>query len=202
MHFWLSIVTPASEDEFYYWAWSQFLSPSYYDHPPLIALLIKISTAIFGDNVFGIRFFAVVSSSLVLLLTSTCCRNPAYLFPLLFTPVFFWGGILMTPDAPFLFFWFCYAYWLSQVNEKLGQWNNDPVSRVYHASPLSWFDWLVGGILLGLGFLSKYPMLLAGFCSLFVLITRTQPRAWVPGFLFHLCVASVLSISCFSLVLV
>ncbi len=60
VHFWLSGYLPPAEDELYYWAWAKNLQWSYFDHPPMVAWLISFSTKIFGDNLFGIRFFACV----------------------------------------------------------------------------------------------------------------------------------------------
>jgi 4-amino-4-deoxy-L-arabinose transferase-like glycosyltransferase len=57
---------PLFHDEAYYWVWEQHLGPgnlelSFYDHPPGIAYLIYISTAIFGDSEFGVRaIFAII----------------------------------------------------------------------------------------------------------------------------------------------
>lgn len=61
-HFWLSAHLPPSEDELYYWAWAKDLHWSYFDHPPMVAYLIALSTKIFGDNLFGIRFFACLEA--------------------------------------------------------------------------------------------------------------------------------------------
>lgn len=47
-----------SFDEAYYWLWSRHPQLSYYDHPPLVAWTIWLSTAIFGDSELGVRFFA------------------------------------------------------------------------------------------------------------------------------------------------
>ena len=43
-------------DEAHYWEWSRHPDLSYYSKGPVIAYLIYIGTAIFGNNVFGIRF--------------------------------------------------------------------------------------------------------------------------------------------------
>jgi 4-amino-4-deoxy-L-arabinose transferase-like glycosyltransferase len=52
---------PLAFDEAYYWLWSKNLALGYYDHPPLIAVAIRIGTLAFGDTEFGVRFvpFAV-----------------------------------------------------------------------------------------------------------------------------------------------
>ena len=48
--------TPLSYDEAYYWLWSKHLASGYYDHPPLIAFVIRAGTALFGDTSWGVRF--------------------------------------------------------------------------------------------------------------------------------------------------
>jgi hypothetical protein len=42
-------------DEAYYWMWGQHPALSYYDHPPLNAWLLSLSSAVFGWNVFALR---------------------------------------------------------------------------------------------------------------------------------------------------
>lgn len=51
-------------DSYYYWLWSQHLSASYLDGPPLIAYLIKISTLFFGSTMFAINILPVITSAL------------------------------------------------------------------------------------------------------------------------------------------
>src|ERR1043165_7933966 len=52
-------------DEAYYWLYSRFLDWGYFDHPPMVAIFIRI-----GDNLwhseFGIRLITVISSTLSL----------------------------------------------------------------------------------------------------------------------------------------
>jgi len=43
-------------DEAYYWTLSKENVLSYLDHPPMIAWVVRIGTAIFGDTNFGARF--------------------------------------------------------------------------------------------------------------------------------------------------
>lgn len=56
------IATPVEigPDEAQYWRWSQTLDFGYYSKPPLIAWVIAISTALFGDGEWAIRFFAPI----------------------------------------------------------------------------------------------------------------------------------------------
>ncbi len=43
-------------DEAYYWTLSKEYVLSYLDHPPMVAWLVRLGTAIFGDTSFGARF--------------------------------------------------------------------------------------------------------------------------------------------------
>lgn len=47
------------QDSFYYWTWSHNLQLSYYDGPPLIAYILRLSTLVFGDTVFAINIIGV-----------------------------------------------------------------------------------------------------------------------------------------------
>ena len=42
-------------EEAYYWNYSQHLDWSYLDHPPMVALLIKLFTTLLGTNEFSVR---------------------------------------------------------------------------------------------------------------------------------------------------
>src|SRR5205809_232919 len=54
-------ITPLFPDETYYWEWSRRLAAGYFDHPPAVAYAIRLGTAMFGDNPFGVRFGSVVA---------------------------------------------------------------------------------------------------------------------------------------------
>ena len=51
-------------DEAYYRLWAEHLDWGYYDHPPLVALWVRVSTAIFGTSEFGIRALGVIATAL------------------------------------------------------------------------------------------------------------------------------------------
>ena len=53
--------TPLIPDEAYYWVWSERLQSGYYDHPPLIAWLIRLSTTLFGIEPWSVRLPAIAS---------------------------------------------------------------------------------------------------------------------------------------------
>jgi 4-amino-4-deoxy-L-arabinose transferase-like glycosyltransferase len=47
--------TPLTFDEAYYWMWSKHLAGGYYDHPPMVAVVIRLGTLIAGDTELGVR---------------------------------------------------------------------------------------------------------------------------------------------------
>ena len=48
-------------DEAYYWTWSKENVLSFLDHPPMIAWLIRLSTAVFGDTNLGVRLPGILA---------------------------------------------------------------------------------------------------------------------------------------------
>src|SRR5215471_5426470 len=52
--------TPLTFDEAYYWLWSKHLAFGYYDHPPMVALVIRAGTLIGGDTELGVRLFSIL----------------------------------------------------------------------------------------------------------------------------------------------
>ncbi|MBN2520298.1 MAG: glycosyltransferase family 39 protein [Bacteroidales bacterium] len=96
-------------DEAYYWAFSKYLDWGYFDHPPFVALLIKLGYYLF-NNELGVRLFHVLLSTgtmyLLLLLTE---ENDDEIFLLVFISSFFLihthvAGFLALPDTPLVFF--------------------------------------------------------------------------------------------------
>jgi hypothetical protein len=53
-------VTPLTFDEAYYWMWSKHLAGGYYDHPPGVALVIRLGTMIAGDTELGVRLVSIL----------------------------------------------------------------------------------------------------------------------------------------------
>src|SRR5229473_8496157 len=52
--------TPITFDEAYYWLWSKNLAGGYYDHPPMVALVIRAGTLILGDTELGVRLISIL----------------------------------------------------------------------------------------------------------------------------------------------
>src|SRR6516162_9152750 len=103
--FWFACRYDLIPDEAYYWVWSKHFALSYRDKGPLVAWTILVGTKLFGDTVFGVRFFAVVLSAgtayqmyrlaqrLYDEATALWCLGVTALIPLLCI-----GSILMTID--------------------------------------------------------------------------------------------------------
>ena len=97
-------------DEAYYWVWSLDLAFGYFDHPPLVALWIKISDLLF-DGEFGLRFMSTISFSLMLwVIWLTIDFKDKWRYVTLYfllivsmamLQVF---GFIITPDTPLLLF--------------------------------------------------------------------------------------------------
>jgi membrane-associated phospholipid phosphatase len=144
-----------SEDEAYQWVWSKHLAWSYYSKPPLIALTQFVSTSIWGDTAFGVRFFSpLIAATLGFLLLRFFTREVngrAGFFLVLIvaaTPLLSVGATLLTVDPLTVLFW---------TATMLAGWK-----AVQENSRTS--DWLWTGLWMGLGFLSKYSSPLMWMC--------------------------------------
>src|SRR3954469_712322 len=102
--------TPLTFDEAYYWMWSKSLAGGYYDHPPMVAFVIRLGTLIAGDTELGVR---LVSILLALPMSWAVYRATAILFGgarvaatatvlLNVTLMAAVGTLIVTPDAPLL----------------------------------------------------------------------------------------------------
>lgn len=191
----LTAVLPLADDEVYYWCWAKPLQFSYFDHPPMTACLIRVSTTLFGDTPFGLRVPACLANAFVLFAIARLSRSQALLPWIACTPLFTLGSGLITPDAPLMMFWTAYVWWLVEVHRRLARTHAGTTSRNSLGSPtISWPLWLLGGTLLGAGVLSKYTMALAvpaGFAS-FLFLSRRW-RDWLPGYVFHGVVSFVVA---------
>jgi hypothetical protein len=115
----ISMVQAAStelfDDEAYYWVYSRFMDWGYFDHPPMIAALIKAGYAIF-HNELGVRFFIfLLNTATIYFIQQLTCKKDELLFyaVVMSIAVAQIGGILAAPDIPLLFFAVLY-FWLYQ----------------------------------------------------------------------------------------
>ncbi|MCF6269655.1 MAG: glycosyltransferase family 39 protein [Melioribacteraceae bacterium] len=162
---------PITPQEAYYWFYSQNLDWSYFDHPPMAAYSIWLGTNIFGDNIFGVKFMAVVWYLLTsLLLYKTVSRFTesympnknknmlAFLSVLLYNLTLFAHiyAITIVPDTPLIFFWLLTIY---AIQERIITENKN------------W--WLLAAVGLGLGLVSKYTaVVIIGAIFFFFLFSK------------------------------
>ncbi|WP_190810016.1 glycosyltransferase family 39 protein [Flagellimonas sp. S3867] len=97
-------------DEAYYWYYAQQLDWGYFDHPPMVAFLIKLSS-LFFEGELGVRFMSCVLSVgtyafLWLLIDSQKKKDYViHFFLLLFSMTLLNAyGFFTLPDTPLLFF--------------------------------------------------------------------------------------------------
>ncbi|MCW3462140.1 ArnT family glycosyltransferase [Chitinophaga nivalis] len=112
------------DDEAYYWVYSRHMDWGYFDHPPMIALLIKLGYSIF-HNELGVRLLIVVVNTLTLWITAKLiAAKDNTLFYLLIGAMGAMqiGGMLAVPDVPLIFFaavyFWAYRNFLSEQNWK------------------------------------------------------------------------------------
>jgi hypothetical protein len=99
-------LTQLQDDEAYYWVYSKFLSWGYFDHPPMIALLIKAGTIIFPGEL-GVRLLFIILSTLTLIITEKLIEeeNHILFYAICFSlPVLQIAGFIAVPDIPLIFF--------------------------------------------------------------------------------------------------
>ncbi|QHS61934.1 ArnT family glycosyltransferase [Chitinophaga agri] len=98
--------TELMDDEAYYWVYSRHLDWGYFDHPPMVALLIKMGYALF-HNELGVRLGMIVLNLFTLVITDKLIpRKDNKLFYLLLCVMgaMQLGGMLAVPDIPLIFF--------------------------------------------------------------------------------------------------
>ncbi len=143
--------TDLHSEETQYWLWSKNLSLSYYSKPPLIAYINYISTSILGDNEMGVRINAIIIGFilpyLVYYFTKTSFKDSRAAFIavlILFAmPFYHHTSLLFTTDSLLILFW---------TTALITGWQ----AFLYNKNKY----WIATGIAIGLGFLSKYTILL------------------------------------------
>ena len=160
------------DDDAYHWTWTRQLEWSYFDHPGMVAWLEWLTTSIFGDNRLGIRLPGFLCFTLVVYLMFKFCEElfdrKAAIFTcglLLFAPLWGFGGFVASPEPPFIVLWTMamIVFWQGvRPDEK--RWSLKKT-------------WLLLGLIMGLGFNTKFPMVLIapGF-GLYLLTTKERRK--------------------------
>lgn len=138
-----------SSDETYYWVWGRHLELSYYDHPPFVAWLYWLGQ---GFEWLGLpaRWPGVIVGHLALWIWVLIGKKITdienirwWLWLVILNPMIGLGSVIVTPDIPLMFFWSLSLYLFVVAFERPGFL---PISAL--------------GAAIGLGFASKYSMVL------------------------------------------
>jgi len=151
LHVVIAVSTPVSGDEAYYWDCSRHLDWSYFDQPPLVIWAMIPFRAILGETNLAVRAPAILASLLIALTLLPVVRRlggdfreagVAYLL-LHGTPLVFLGSSYASTDVAMIA-----AY-------TLATW---AAMAVADGDRRGWWGF---GLAIGLGFLAKFPMVLA-----------------------------------------
>jgi hypothetical protein len=102
--------TELANDEAYYWMYSRYLDWGYFDHPPMIAVLVKVGYFLF-QNEFGVRLLPLLMGTSTMYIVYLLLKDEIStisLFILISCSVIIFqshiGGFLAIPDLPVVFF--------------------------------------------------------------------------------------------------
>ncbi|SNY94618.1 ArnT family glycosyltransferase [Flagellimonas pacifica] len=164
-------------DEAYYWYYSQNLDWGYFDHPPMMAFLIEISSWFFKGEL-GVRFMSCVLSIGVYMILWLLIDNKkkkdyvVHFFLLMFSMTLMNAyGFLTLPDTPLLFFTALFLLSYKYFLEK----------------PTVWISIFMGTVMAALMY-SKYHAVLV---ILFVFLSNVKLvkdwRAWLAVIVALIC---------------
>ncbi|MDR2427362.1 MAG: glycosyltransferase family 39 protein [Endomicrobium sp.] len=153
-------------DEAYYWLWSQHLALGYFDHSPMVAWFIKVTTLFFNSEV-AVRFSSIITTIILSFLIWNLAKKlfnetiaAASVIVLNTLPEMMTASIIITPDTPVFLFFSLSVYYLWRLIES------DQTKY-----------WYITGLFFGLALLSKYTAVLFGL-SLFVYIIADRKWYW------------------------
>ncbi|MEM9075879.1 MAG: glycosyltransferase family 39 protein [Bacteroidota bacterium] len=156
-------------DEAYYWYYAQNMDWGFFDHPPMVAFLIKLSSFLF-DGELGVRFMSCILSVgtyLILWLTIDNDKKNDHVvvfFLLLFSTTLLNAyGFLTLPDTPLLFFTALFL-WLY---------------KLFLQKPSYWIALLIGMVMAALMYSKYHAVLVIVFVLLSNLSLLRNPKAWV-----------------------
>ena len=162
-----AVILPLAPQEAYYWNYSRHPALSYFDHPPMAAYLIKLTTLL-GTSSFSIHLAAILLS---IPMTWAIYRLASALFDewvgfwsavvINITFIYAIGALIITPDCPMLLFWA-----LSMI----------ACYRIDQRDSNIW--WILLGIFVGAGFVSKYPIVFAALGAIIFFLSSKERRNW------------------------
>lgn len=171
----LAVAIPISHDEAYYWVWSHHPQLSYFDHPGMISWLFWlghplefIGTAVRLPIVVLGHMSVLIWLALLNDLGFSTQQKKVWLALALTSPFLGLGSLLALPDTPLLFF------------SSLAVWSGLRGLKSIRGQGHLW--WSLSGFALGLGFCSKYHVVVVALAlSLWIIISgewrKLSPQA-------------------------
>ena len=198
LNFLQAIFTEIHSDEAYYFLYGENLAWGYFDHPPMVGVMIYLSNLFFNGNL-SIRFMTILLQAATLLLCWKIVEDKltdsgkvlAFFIISGSLTMFQVYGFITTPDAPFLFFTALFILSYKKFLEKeswiavllLAVSMSGLVYSKYHAFLL------IGLIVLSnLKLLLRYKFWIAGILALLLLSPHIywQISRDFPSFKYHL----------------
>lgn len=167
-------------DEVYYWTYALYPSLSYFDHPPMVAWLIRFFTANLTLNQeFFVRLASIVAGTLNTLLIFSLGRKlkdelTGWYAALLYTASvygFIITGTFILPDTPQTVFWLAALRLMTDVLPD------------HLLTTGSRRKMLLTGILLGAGMLSKYSTAFLWLGMMIFILVKN--RRWLAAWQFY-----------------
>lgn len=171
-------------DELLHLALGDHLDWGFKEVPPFIALLAKISTAIFGGSVFATRIFSTLAGGLIIWFTGKIVAEfgggkfaiALACLSLIFSPAFAASDYLFQPVV------FDQLWWVLTGYLILKYINTSAPKYIY-----------LLGIVIGVGLLTKYTMaFFAGALLISLLLTKERKVLWNRRVLFAVLIALII----------
>ena len=193
-----SAFTGLSNDEAYYWMYAQYLAWGYFDHPPMVALFVKMGGWLFGGEL-GVRFVTTVAQCFTLIFIWLIIdekkpdKSKILLFFTIAASIIMLQayGFVTTPDVPLLLFTAMILYAYKRFLQR-----DNFVNMLFLAVAMAAlvYSKYQGGIVIVLLVLSNLKLLknwkfwLAGFLALLMFAPHIywQISNDFPTFKFHL----------------
>lgn len=128
--FWLEL----GNDEAYYWLYSRYLQWNYLDHPPMVAVWIRLFTANLSLEQYEgfLRAGSVVGNLLAtwfIYQSASSLHSPraGWFAAIMYNASFYSGvtaGLYIMPDSPQMVFWTLSLWMIARIVEKENNWLN------------------------------------------------------------------------------
>ena len=170
----------------YYTYYADSLALSYFDHPPMVAYMIKFFLLFFGKSALSLHIADFIVTSFTLLFLYLLLKQILGMMQLkrgiiliVTAPVITILSINTTPDVPLLFFWSLSLLLLYKAI-KSGEW----------------YWWIFAGLTSGFAFDSKYTgIFLPAGLFLFLLVSKEHRKQLLSYKFFLYAVAVVVAVS-------